>query len=537
MTSFDRRSFLQRSTTILSGITLLPTLTGKIAWGKKGAQTTATGKPTQFAEGTVYHDRNANGVRDSDEEGIKGVCVSNGREIVRTDAQGKYRLPVDDDTTLFVIKPSGWVSPRDANNLPKHYYHHKPNGSPKLRFPGIAPTGPLPASVDFPLRKQNEPDKFRVLLFGDTQPRDQKEIDYIAHDVVEELIGIDAAFGLTLGDELFDDLSLYDSLVQTVGTIGLPWYNVVGNHDMNYDALDDTYSTETFKRVYGPNYYAFDYGKVHFLVLDNVVWEGAEKKGYHGELGEKQLTFIKNDLAFVPKDRLVVVSMHIPVWGVQDHEALFRLLEDRPHTLSLSAHTHVQEHRFLGAADGWKGKTPHHHLNHATVCGSWWSGAPDERGIPHTTMSDGAPNGYSFLEFDGSRYKIEFKAAHRAATDQMGIFLPEAIPSAETGSTNVLVNVYAGSERSTVEMRLGRNGAWAPLSLKPQEDPYYKILKDLEASPKPPLGRALPEASKTAHLWSAPLPANLPRGVQVVQLRTTDMFGKTFTAERILRVV
>ena len=27
-----------------------------------------------------------------------------------------------------------------------------------------------------------------------------------------------------------------------------------------------------------------------------------------------------------------------------------------------------------------------------TVSGSWWCGAPDERGIPHTMMADGAPN-------------------------------------------------------------------------------------------------------------------------------------------------
>ena len=36
--------------------------------------------------------------------------------------------------------------------------------------------------------------KFRALLFGDPQPRDQKEIDYISHDVIEELIGFDASF-------------------------------------------------------------------------------------------------------------------------------------------------------------------------------------------------------------------------------------------------------------------------------------------------------------------------------------------------------
>ncbi len=36
--------------------------------------------------------------------------------------------------------------------------------------------------------------------------------------------------------------------------------------------------------------------------------------------------------------------------------------------------------------------------------------APDEKGIPHTTMRDGALNGYSVFTFDGQKYDIEFHA-------------------------------------------------------------------------------------------------------------------------------
>ena len=84
----------------------------------------------------------------------------------------------------------------------------------------------------------NQNRKLSAILFADTQPRNQWEIDYIAHDVVEELIGTDAAFGVTLGDIMFDDLSLYPSLNRTIGLIGIPWYNVVGNHDINQDTTD-----------------------------------------------------------------------------------------------------------------------------------------------------------------------------------------------------------------------------------------------------------------------------------------------------------
>ncbi|BDI29961.1 hypothetical protein CCAX7_20120 [Capsulimonas corticalis] len=455
---------------------------------------------------------------------------------MKTDARGRYRLPIEDEAILFVIKPSGWALPIDGHNLVQRHYIHRPNGSPASQYPGIAPTGPLPESVDFALRPSVEPAKFRMVLFGDPQPRDQKEVDYIAHDVVEGLAGVDAAFGLSLGDIMYDDLSLYDSLNATIATIGLPWHNLRGNHDMNYEAVDNTYCCETFKRVFGPTYYAFNYGQVHFLVLDNVHYEGAAKHNFHGELGETQLAFARNDLALVPKDKLVVVAMHMPLTAVSDREALYRLLEDRPHAMSISAHTHVHQHMFLGADEGWRGAQPHHHFNHATVCGCWWQGAPDEMGIPHTTMTDGGPNGYSIMTFEGAKYTVDFHPARRLPSDQMSIFTPDGVTSANSGDTDVLVNIYAGSPRSTVEMKVDKQSGWAPMQSIVREDPYFLKLKEAEAGPKPPPGRPLDDATKTDHIWTAKLPAGLPKGTHMMQVRTTDMFGHTYTARRIIAV-
>jgi len=531
----NRREFLRSSGALFAGLALAPL---SRALSLDSLPRDAQG--VRYAEGYVFHDRNGSGRRDAGDPGVEGICVSNGREVVKTDRNGKWRLPVDEDTILFVIKPSGWSVPVDANQLPRYYYIHKPNGSPKYRYEGVAPTGPLPTSIDFPLRPQREPNKFRMVLFGDPQPRNQAEIDYMAHDVIEQVVrdaaAMDAKFGLSLGDEMFDILSLFESLNRTIGTIGLPWYNTVGNHDMNYDAPDDATSTETFQRVFGPTYYSFNYGPVHFIVLDDVIWHGAQTLGYHGEIAQRQLDFVKNDLAHVPKDRLVVIAMHIPIVDVTNREALYRLIEDRPHTLSFSAHTHVQAHHFLDAADGWRGKTPHHHLNHATVCGSWWGGALDERGIPHATMSDGAPNGYSIVEFDGTKYKVTFRAASRPEWDQMNVYLPEQVAAAETGSADVVVNVFAGSERSVVEMRVG-NGRWTRMENFEGQDPLYLKMKELETSTKPPTGRNLPNPSNTRHLWRAKLPTGLGAGTHAVEVRTTDMFGQTYTDRRIVRVV
>ncbi|MBX3095417.1 MAG: calcineurin-like phosphoesterase family protein [Fimbriimonadaceae bacterium] len=493
----------------------------------------------RYAEGYVFHDRAGLGVRRIGDVGIANVSVSNGTDVVRTDRNGKYRLPVTDDCVIFVIKPSGWQFPLDHFKKPKSYYVHKPEGSPSYEYAGVRPTGNLPQSIDFGMSPEREPDKFRMVMFGDPQPRNQTEIDYIAHDVVEQCArdaaAMDCKFGMSLGDIMFDDLSLYESLHAVIGTIDLPWYSVVGNHDLNFESPDTYQATETWHRVSGPTHYAFNYGRVHFIVLNDVMWSGGENRGYRGELTPEQLEFVKNDLAFVPKGNLLVVCMHIPLVNVTNREALYRLIEDRPHTLSFSAHTHVAAHTFIGEADGWKGATPHHHVNHVTVCGSWWEGAPDERGIPHATMSDGGPNGYSIVEFDRTNYKITLRPASRPVDEQMNIWIPEEIPASEVEGTVVTVNVFAGSERSVTELRVN-GGEWHRMENFAGQCPYFVALKAAEQSETPPAGLKLPNPSTTRHLWRGNLPA-MRQGTHTVEVRTKDMFGQEYTDRRILRVV
>ncbi len=493
-----------------------------------------------MARGVVFHDQDGDGRRAAGEPGLPGVRVSNGLDVVVTDAEGHYELPIEDDTILFVIKPADWMTPVDEFRLPRFYYVHKPAGSPKLEFGGVAPTGPLPESIDFPLRPRTEPRRFRVLLFGDPQPRDQKEIDYIAHDVVERLIGADVAFGATLGDIVYDDLSLYGSLNRTIALVGVPWYNVHGNHDMNYDAADDEHADETFERVYGPATYAFDYGDVHFIVLDDVIWEppaGENKGKYHAAFTERQLAFLRNDLAHVPAERLVVPMMHIALTEAENRVELYKLLAERAHTFSLAAHYHIQRHDFVEAADGWPGKAAHHHFIVGTVSGSWWTGPPNEAGIPHTTMRCGAPNGWSIATFDGNQYSLEFFASRRRPEEQMNIYAPEFVAADQAAQAPVLVNVFAGSKRSTVEMRLGEVGAWAPLQLSEEVDPNVLREKELEKTLGEFPWRKFPEPLKSPHLWRGMLPANPPVGTHLIHVRTTDMFGQTYHGRRIIRIV
>jgi len=516
----------------------------------------------ETARGRVFNDLNGNGALDDGEPGIAHVGVSDGETVVPTDADGAYALEVSGDVTLFVIKPSHWQVGLDpVTKLPRHFYVHRPEGSPETKYPGVSPTGPLPASINFPLVPNDEHGDFTALCFGDTQPRNQTEVDYISHDIIEELIGADdVAFGFTLGDLTFDNLDMLPQISQSVGAIQIPWYHVIGNHDINYDTPDYKQEAETYTRVFGPPYFSFNYGKVHFLSLNDIYWE-TENRRYHGEFGERQLRFIENDLALVPKDHLIVPLMHIPLQDVVDRDKFFELLKPFPNTFSISAHWHRQSHFFLGEEADWHGEGAHHHLVQGTACGSWWTGGFDELGIPHTTMSDGVPNGYAYVTFSGTDYSVRYKASRRPADYQMNIAAPEVVTPEAAGQTEVVANIFSGSERSTVRMRVSKEGEWIAMTQFKGLDPFYVREKEREAALAALLaraegnhepskddlkkalnqnamvvGRSLPDARETDHLWRATLPAGLTPGYHVIEVETTDQFGQTFTGRRIIRV-
>ena len=489
-----------------------------------------------MARGIVFSDLDGDGKYGDNDAAFAGVKVSNGHDIVLTDVSGRYELPVEPDAAIFVIKPSGYRSSLDKNNLPQFYYLHKPDGSPKLKFPGSNPTGPLPQSIDFPLYEQQEPETFKILLFGDPQPRTDVEVDYIAHDVVSELIGSDSSFGVTLGDIAFDDLNTFKTLNQTIAMIGIPWYNVIGNHDLNLDATERKFINETYEATYGPSYYSFDYGQVHFVVLDNIDWvaptQTINRWHYQGGFGKQQLDFLKKDLSMIPETQMVVLLMHIPIITVTDKGEFFELIEQRPYCVSVSAHTHDHRHLFLGEKDGFNGEKKHHHIVNVTVSGSWWSGAQNDNGIPHATMTDGAPNGYSIMTFDETGYKLDFKAAGRPANEQLRVRVADTLDTNQTGEAEVWVNVYNGSEQSSVQMSIDNDGGWIELEKQIVPDPHFVELYERDAGIK--LSLAKPTVSY--HLWTGKLPAEIPPGAHLVRVKTTDRHGRTYHAHRSLRV-
>ncbi len=519
---------------------------------------------TVTAQGTVFEDRDGNGRRQPGSPGVPNVMVSNGRDVVTTDAEGRWTLPVRSGDSIFVIKPTGWMTPlAPETHLPQFSYIYQPQGTPAgigLRYPGIAPTGPLPASIDFPLRRQTEPTRFNVVLFTDPQPESLAELGYVRDDVVAQAVGINASFGITTGDIMFDDLSAYARSNSIVGTLGLPWYNCCGNHDMDYEAPDNTFSRETFKGVYGARYAAFQYGNVTFFLLDNVEYLGNHT--YQGRFGPDQLGFIRNVLAHVPAGQLIVLCMHIPLRtlagdgpaiAATDWQDFLGVIAGRAATVSFSGHTHTNEHHYLTASNAAASALPHHHHVLSAVSGSWWSGPFDVRGIPVALASDGAPNGFHVLSIDGAAYTTQLYPAHDPKQSQMRIVLdtgthatdPEVlaeympgqllggpISAAMAGSTRILVNFYDGGPRSSVRFTIGGTAGWTPMQRAERLDPFVQdVYARNRAVTKPWVN-----PGKSSHIWQANLPADLAPGTYGIRAQGVDEYGRKHESMLVLEV-
>jgi hypothetical protein len=496
--------------------------------------------------GYVYEDTNSNGKMERREKGVANVAVTNGREVVLTDRKGKYELPVGQDNIISVIKPSGYRVPLNEQSLPQFYYIHKTAGSPELKFGGVAPTSRLPKSVDFAIVPSEERESFTTLLFGDPQPYSLQEVDYFARGIVSEVEGAKGvAFGLSLGDLVGDDLSLFNPYIKAVQRVGVPWYNLQGNHDLDFDAEADSLSDETYEAHFGPANYAFNYGKVHFIVLDDVLYpDPRDGKGYWGGFREDQLDFVENDLKHVPQDHLVVLAFHIPIsepgsgdaFRDEDRQRLFDLLKDFPHTLSLSAHTHLQKQDFFTREQGWHQDKPHHHYNAGTTSGDWYSGRLDKEGVPESTMRDGTPKGYAFLRFEGNRYVIDYKAAGLPQEHQIELFAPKVVAQGLNTSAGIFANFFMGSRQDTVLYRVD-GGEWKPMSHQEDYDPaFLGKLHEWDYAEELVAGRRPSNAVRSTHLWRGSIPTKLEVGEHTIEVKATDMFGRTFTQKGTYRI-
>jgi len=140
-------------------------------------------------------------------------------------------------------------------------------------------------------------------------------------------------------DEEFDDAD------QILKEAGLPVFFIPGEHDMLDDGGGKAFLDRFGNSTRGPGYYSFDHRGVHFVALVNVA---DLKPGGMGNLGAKQLRWLKADLAGRPSSTPIVVFAHIPLWtvyadwgwGTDDSAEALKLLARFGSVTVLNGHIH-----------------------------------------------------------------------------------------------------------------------------------------------------------------------------------------------------
>lgn len=375
-------------------------------------------------------------------------------------------------------------------------------------------------------------DAAHVLVFGDPQVKSDDDVGYFRRDIVQPLQGKQAArLGITLGDLVDDVPALLPAVKRTTELLGVPWMYAPGNHDVDAGASGDEASLGAFHRAIGPDTAARETALANVVVLDDVIHLPGQKPSYIGGFREDQFAFLERWLPTLPKDKLLVLAMHIPLFEEAgkdsfrdaDRERLFALLKPFPHLLVLSAHSHAQRNVFHGGESGWHGAAPLHEFNLGAACGSYWSGAKDAEGIPDATMSDGTPNGYAVLTLKpGGDYALAWHAARDPADTQIGLHAPKVLRRGAYPAWGVFANVYMGDDDTRVEFRVDA-GDWMPMKKVLQPDPNLMAenRRDDEATALRGYDRS-PEAEASPHLWRAALPTKLAAGEHRIEVRAFD---------------
>ncbi|MEE2570686.1 calcineurin-like phosphoesterase family protein [Pseudarthrobacter sp. J64] len=533
----------------------------------------------EVIDGVVFVDADQDSVQGGNERGLAGVTVSNGRDVTKTDGQGRYELPAFDNMTVSVTQPSGYQVPVDADNVAQFFYHHLPAGSPELKFGGIEPTGPLPDQVNFPLAKSKltQSPEQHCVIGGDVQTYDQDEVEYARTGAFADLAArtdYEGCGALFIGDVVGDDLSLYPQTRELSGMLNGPARFLPGNHDLDFDATSSEHTFDTFKAKLGPEYYSYDAGKAHVVALNTVEFptkQPAAKGDYTGSLDEQQLEWLRNDIAQVPKNQLIVLAAHIPLLDYADQgsskhqvaqvKEVYEILEGRE-VVAFGGHTHSIENLREGdSLAGWSelfgiDALPFTHITAGAISGDWYSGRQTEEGYPLAYQRDGGLPGVLTLDIKNTEFQERFTVRGEDESLQMSLGLntpryrdwftqnlakkgsapaftdPLTVSREDLANTTWLTtNFWMGSTGSTVDVKL--DGGETVEAVRTQQMQGEGQLVGAEYSDPVAAQEQLVNggslADRMMHLWRFQLPADLAAGGHTATVTATDVYGRTFT--------
>ena len=484
----------------------------------------STSQPTvcPTVSGIVFDDSNRNGQQDKGEHALKGILVSNGDTIVVTDRHGRYELPYQVGTSVMPVLPADYTM--SGSRLVNANFLYVGTDDKRREI-----------KRDFALVKKPVNRRFRLNAIGDVQVSDYQELDYATRTLWPELLvpSDKPAVNLFLGDLVNNNLKLYDDLRTLMEQLPQQTWTVLGNHDRDVDTTRWR-QTVSYNDVFGADMYAFNEGRVHFIVLNNVYGDGA--RGYKGYLSERQLNFVRQDLKYVPKDVLIVFSMHIPLSYTRNYKALLALLEGRGDVLAVTGHMH-QVGRFFRTGNGVR----LHELSAGASCGFWWVGEKDGDGIPSAWQQCGTPRNYFVLDFDDTHYQLRCKAIDRDEHHQMTIHVT-GIDTLDTHLRDMkdveqgllMMTVYGGCDSTTVRCRID-GGEWLLCQKQKMMDPNVARIREMNLLRAYPTAhnRMNPLRHRESHqLWTLQLPEACHRGAHTVEVEAVDSWGFAATGRR-----
>ena len=424
-------------------------------------------------------------------KGVKGVVVSDGYNVEMTDDDGKYDFdPHPDARAIFISTPAGYAF-KNQNGIARHYRQLKEiNLKKSLVFDLV------------PLDKND--DEHQFIIWADPQVKNAGDVEKMMNNSVPDVQKFVAAagegtllHGICVGDIVWDEHKLFPEYDKAVEKMGIPFFQCLGNHDMDYNKGGDETSDVTFQQTYGPTYYSFNRGQVHYVVMDNVRYLGKDRD-YDGFFQQNQLDWLKKDLSFVPKDKLIVLCVHIPVHShTKNKDDFYALLGDR-NVHIMSGHTHYHQNAI---------KENIFEHNHGTVCGAWWTGPICE---------DGTPNGYGIYKVKGKELQWHYQSTGKDAAHQMKTFVSDA----DVNNKLLQVNIWNHDPQWKTEYSVDGMNKGA-LEQFEGVDPFAVSSLLGPDLPKP---RGFAEPKKTKHLFKAAIPAT----AKVIVVKATDRFGKTY---------
>ncbi len=432
-------------------------------------------------------------------KGLAAVVVSDGYSVIATDRKGRFEFdPHPDAVSVFISTPAGFEFVQEKN-ISRHYKLIKDiNLKKELKFELT------PLSLN--------DDEHQFFIWADPQVKNAKDVEKMMTQTVPDVQKMIKAagegallHGITVGDIVWDELKLFNDYAIAVDKMGIPFYQCLGNHDMDYRKGGDETSDDTFQQTFGPTHYSFNRGQVHYVVMDNVRYLGTDRE-YDGFFQQNQLDWLQKDLTFVPNDKLIVLCVHIPVHKhTKNNDALYALLQER-NVHIMSGHTHYHQNII---------KENIFEHNHGTVCGAWWTGAICE---------DGTPNGYGVYKVKGTALSWHYQATGRDSSYQMETYLSDV----DAGNKLLQVNIWNFDPQWKTEYFVDG----VSMGSLTQFEGLDPVARKNMSGPDLPKPRGFAEPKLTRHLFKATVASS----AKEITVHATDRFGQKYAASQKITV-